>query len=370
MFKINPQNYSAFIRIKGRGKAKCLMNEFLLNGPLKNANPLIINNQDSWVFYIDKRKQKICDKIGFNFFKNEKRFKKYSSDFEKYVNFAQKKLIKKYSSILSRISKEEFKIAVKKLSEFWKFYGYTEFIFHDSPYERMLKTKNKILKKNLKKLDALKLEGRKIFNFFVPYGGVLNNILSSISKQFFQNEGDGYFLYYDEIIKLFNGFKIDKKIIAQRKRFYALSGGKKIKHFNYTDSKKVARIFYKYEKKELKNQTKMGIKGDIANPGKAVGKIVIVPMMDAKEAAHIKMNKGDILVAQSTNPDLISLCTKAGAIVANQGGMLSHAAIISRELNIPCIVGTTSATKIFKDGDLVEVDAFQGIIRKINGNYK
>jgi len=51
--------------------------------------------------------------------------------------------------------------------------------------------------------------------------------------------------------------------------------------------------------------------------------------------------------------------------VTDQGGMLSHAAIISRELGVPCIVGTVNATKVFKDGDMVEVDADKGIIRKI-----
>ena len=56
---------------------------------------------------------------------------------------------------------------------------------------------------------------------------------------------------------------------------------------------------------------------------------------------------------------------KAGAIVTDEGGLTSHAAIVSRELKIPCIVGTKIATKILKDGDIVEVDAKKGIVRKI-----
>ena len=56
---------------------------------------------------------------------------------------------------------------------------------------------------------------------------------------------------------------------------------------------------------------------------------------------------------------------KAAAIVTDEGGITSHAAIVSRELGIPCVIGTKFATKVFKDGDLIEVDADKGIVRKI-----
>jgi pyruvate,water dikinase len=56
---------------------------------------------------------------------------------------------------------------------------------------------------------------------------------------------------------------------------------------------------------------------------------------------------------------------KAGAIITNSGGITCHAAIVAREIKIPTLIGTKIATKIFKDGDLVEVDANKGIVRKI-----
>ena len=73
-----------------------------------------------------------------------------------------------------------------------------------------------------------------------------------------------------------------------------------------------------------------------------------------------------ILVANSTHPKDIQLIQKCSAMVIDEGGILSHATIISRELKKPCIVGTKIATKVFKDGDVVEVDANTGIIRKIS----
>ena len=77
-----------------------------------------------------------------------------------------------------------------------------------------------------------------------------------------------------------------------------------------------------------------------------------------------KMEYGDILVAWATNPAIVPAMKKAAAIVTNEGGLTCHAAIVSRELNIPCIVGTKIATEVLKDGDIVEVDADNGIVKK------
>ena len=75
------------------------------------------------------------------------------------------------------------------------------------------------------------------------------------------------------------------------------------------------------------------------------------------------MKQGDVLVADTTAPEIMMACKKASAIITNQGGLMSHAAIISRELGIPCIVGTGNATEVLHDGDLVEVDADNGVVR-------
>ena len=79
-----------------------------------------------------------------------------------------------------------------------------------------------------------------------------------------------------------------------------------------------------------------------------------------------KVRRGDILVATMTLPNYIPAMEKAAAFVTDEGGILCHAAIISREMRKPCIIGTKIATKIFKDGDRVEVDADRGIVRKLS----
>lgn len=76
-----------------------------------------------------------------------------------------------------------------------------------------------------------------------------------------------------------------------------------------------------------------------------------------------KIKDNDIFVAQQTFPAFIMGMRKAKAFVTDEGGITSHAAIIAREMKKPCIIGTKNATRILHDGDLVEVDANQGIVK-------
>lgn len=107
--------------------------------------------------------------------------------------------------------------------------------------------------------------------------------------------------------------------------------------------------------------------GTIACKGHAVGQVVIFSYKKTHDHSERvrQMKQGDIVVTEMTRPNIITACQKAGAIVTDEGGLLCHAAIVSRELNIPCVIGTRHATKILKDGDWVKVDADKGIVQKI-----
>ena len=74
----------------------------------------------------------------------------------------------------------------------------------------------------------------------------------------------------------------------------------------------------------------------------------------------------DILITPMTTTDYTPILDKIAGLVTDEGGISCHAAIVSRELGIPCIIGTRIATKAFKNGDIVEVDADKGIVRKVN----
>jgi pyruvate,water dikinase len=100
------------------------------------------------------------------------------------------------------------------------------------------------------------------------------------------------------------------------------------------------------------------VKGLGAAPGMASGRVhVIGSREDAAELVD-----GEVLVTHMTAPDWVPLMRKAAAIVTDSGGMTCHAAIVSRELGIPCVVGTVDATRALSDGDLVTVDAGRGVL--------
>lgn len=103
------------------------------------------------------------------------------------------------------------------------------------------------------------------------------------------------------------------------------------------------------------------IKGQVAMPGYATGRAIIVNTVEDMK----KFKKGDILVARLTNPFLMPAMRMASAFVTDIGGLACHAAIVSREMKIPCVVGTNNGSKILKDGDMIEVNAHKGLVRII-----
>jgi phosphoenolpyruvate synthase/pyruvate phosphate dikinase len=109
------------------------------------------------------------------------------------------------------------------------------------------------------------------------------------------------------------------------------------------------------------------VKGSVAYKGIVRGRArIIYPYgYDKAEEEARKLNKGDILITTHTQPSMVPLMAKTSAMVSDTGGITCHTAIIAREFQIPCVVGTKDATKVFKDGDLIEVDATKGIVRKI-----
>ena len=126
----------------------------------------------------------------------------------------------------------------------------------------------------------------------------------------------------------------------------------------------------KEELKELYDiEGKNEVSGTVANQGIAKGVVRVLRSNDIQQLREVRktFQKGEILITQMTQPNIVDIAGRAGAIITDEGGMLSHAAIIAREFGVPCIVGTSNATKTFKNGDLVEVDADKGIVRKIDG---
>ncbi len=104
------------------------------------------------------------------------------------------------------------------------------------------------------------------------------------------------------------------------------------------------------------------IRGLTASTGKVRGQAKVLASADEIS----KVEEGDVLIAVMTRPDYVPAMRRASAIVTDEGGITCHAAVISRELGIPCIIGTKVATSVFSDGDTLEVNANHGWVRKVS----
>jgi pyruvate,water dikinase len=127
------------------------------------------------------------------------------------------------------------------------------------------------------------------------------------------------------------------------------------------EEKKAVAVTAPMAKKTVKlSEAKIVARGLPASPGVAAG--IARVLFNPKSPEAMEFKQGDILVTKMTDPDWVPLMKKAAAIVTDEGGMTSHAAIVSRELGVPCVVGTGNATKVISTGVEVTVDGGRGVI--------
>ncbi len=193
----------------------------------------------------------------------------------------------------------------------------------------------------------------------------MDAVLEEIARRLGWTLKEVKYLVYDEVGEALLKNKADEfhDKVAQRvkKCCYLVSKGR-IQVWEGEKGKKVIAKILKNVQKETsseENKNVTELKGLIAYSGRVQGTVKIV--LRASDVAKVK--EGDILVSSATNPDLIVAMKKAAAFVTDTGGIISHAAIISRELKKPCVVGTKIGTHVFKDGDVVEVDADRGVVK-------
>jgi len=185
----------------------------------------------------------------------------------------------------------------------------------------------------------------------------LENLWKALAHAYQLGETDlGYYLL-DEAKALFESkAKVNPAIIAERRKGYGIVLENGV--FTLITGKELQRRKQELEKHDA---TAKELQGMVACKGKATGTVKVI--LKASEQAKIK--DGDVLVTSMTTPDFLPAMKRAAAFVTDEGGITCHAAIVSRELNKPCIIGTKVATKVFKDGDMVEVDAEKGVVRKV-----
>lgn len=166
------------------------------------------------------------------------------------------------------------------------------------------------------------------------------------------------YLQHAEVVAFLDEkIKISKRLVSNRKKGFVLYLDKNKMPVCVTGSD-IAIALKRFNLLFTEEKTRE-IRGSVASRGIASGKVVIVRGV---KDLH-KVQKGDVLVAVTTHPDYVPAMRKSVAIVTDEGGITSHAAIVSREFGIPCIVGTKYSTSILKDGDVVEVNAVDGLVK-------
>lgn len=228
-------------------------------------------------------------------------------------------------------------------------------------------TNNSVIAENLKLLETKKNPVREcVTKSFISDTSYLADILDLLAARFDVPKNDLGEYKLVELLSLFDGQKVEQKTIQDRLR--AVVAQAKDGHFEYVWGDEAVRILSTFEQSATLNDNEL--RGTVANnKGIVRGRVTVISVNYQDFASMNKkmeqMPEGSILIAQTTAPELMVACKKAAAIVTDLGGLMSHAAIVSRELGIPCLVGTGRSTKIFKEGDLVEVDTEKGFVRKI-----
>jgi phosphohistidine swiveling domain-containing protein len=289
------------------------------------------------------------------------------------------KAILKYHELLKKIEKHKddfFRVPHDYLGNIWNLNDFIEKI--KNSLEREIKTNEReYLKDLIKKQENLfkQLIGDKIISkkqkrIFIAsqdamslldlkkekltqthyYINLLFKEVASRKKADFWNI---IFLMENELEDFLDG-KIDEKILKKRRESSIYVCTKQTVYCLVDEAKEILNHCFKDS-----SQDSVEISGICASAGN-----IIAPVCVLKSPRETnKVRQGDIIVTGMTTPEYVPALKKASAIITDEGGITCHAAIVSRELGIPCIIGTKIATKVLKDGNLVEIHGATGVIK-------
>jgi len=196
--------------------------------------------------------------------------------------------------------------------------------------------------------------------------GTLFKALEDVYARFGQSflGKDGRFVTYltiEELKEMIKKDKIDIQLAKDRhKRFFIYATG--TKKYVLTNEE-VDRVYKKFEKNLKKLD--LSATGEVKGTAAYMGKIEGIAFVAVGQEDYRNMKEDCILVTPMTTPWVTPYLGKVKGIITDEGGLGTHAAIVAREMKIPCIIGTKIATSAFRTGDRIELDSYKGIARKI-----
>lgn len=344
-------------------------------------DPITTIKNGKWEFFLPEKILEELSEQGFGMALEKGTFNSFEERYKIFVERTEKfKKIK-----IKELSKEKFISFLKEfkqfVNEFFSTYKETEFFYFKKietelnnyiketkhSFEDILSNKvdlaswpeeKRKLADYIISMQHLKFEYRKLLNdLALRQNSLLSEVLGQIIAR--TNREDSTSMTAEEIEKLLRGIEV--KNYSDRHIYSFVKWNNEKKELIIVAGGEAYRKIRELEKEIPKEE----VIGTPASKGFAKGKVrIILFSINPEEHLH-KFQEGEILVSTTTGPEMVVIMEKAAAIVTDEGGLMSHAAIVSREFGIPCVVGTKYATEIFKDGDEIEVNANNGVVRKI-----
>lgn len=200
------------------------------------------------------------------------------------------------------------------------------------------------------KIRKLCHDAREVDTFWDDADYIIRTTLASLYKDRQPNEN---LILKEEIYNAPEGIELSRRA----KGFVYIPNKLSQENVLSSINKRYSNIIFKYPKGKIHNNT---LSGKIAyGEGLRRGRVRV---LFKKNDVHL-LQKGEVLVAPMTTPDFTTAMKRAAAVVTDEGGITCHAAVVAREMKIFCLTGTHTATSFLKDGDLVEVNADEGIVR-------
>jgi len=263
----------------------------------------------------------------------------------------EKKVLEMAKNILTEKDKKEIKTELMNINEnIKKIKKEKERILKNIKFSSQDKKELTFARKTVYWIDVRKLQMMKQFYFFF-------DMINEIAKRRKLNY-DEISVYtvaeLDDLLK--NNQKLNNQEYKKRMTnyFVVYKYGQEAQFFYGKDGREIFETISHTEEEE--------IRGTVASVGK-IGKIFTGIARIVLDPSKDEFGEGEVLVTSMTRVEFVPLMRRARAIITNEGGMACHAAIVSRELGIPAIIGTKIATKVLHDGDIIEVDAEKGVVR-------
>lgn len=289
-------------------------------------------------------------------------------EIQKSLDIIQKKItyLRKIHTDTTKLNSSTIFEMFKSIEEMLGAYSLFDPLYSESIYEQNPNDKRAKLIEDSKNVIRDDFD----FVFFIK-NGWLQTLLTQIAESFNIDTNEIHWYRKSELFDLIeNKNHLEKQIIDDRKLAYVFERNAE-GNISFNQGNEAQKIIEIFERNNT-NTDVVILKGSVAN-GKGIkitGEVCIIHRDYSNHQKLVddmaRMKEGSILVTNMTDPEFMPALSKAKAVVTDIGGLLSYAAISARELGIPCVVGTEQATKILKNGNIIEVDTNNGVVKIIS----